>query len=60
MSPQIEDLTVRIKADTSAFDRALQRVRWSLWLWQWGLWAVIAGTFFIGLAVGIAAGVLGS
>lgn len=60
MSPEIENITVRIKADTRAFNRSLRRVQWSLWIFQWGPWFALAGTFLLGLAIGAVIGVVTS
>jgi hypothetical protein len=55
---QVSEAVVKIKADTSQFNRQMRRVQWSLWLFQWGPWIALAGTLLFGAAIGAVLGVV--
>ena len=54
----VEDLEVRVTADTSEALRAIKRVRRHLWLMQYGYTIVLAVTILLAVTLGFVAGVM--
>ena len=53
----IGDLTVKIQADASQFDRTIRRVQFDLWVMRYG-WQVLAAAGMLAFGLGVVLGIV--